>query len=366
MIEFACGQCGNRIRVSDEAAGKRGKCNKCGVVVKVPYPIATQRTVQAFVDEPPPVRYTPQPPPLMQAVSVEVNVPPPRPHTSSLGIASLILGILAFVICWIPLLGIIGWPLAILGVVLGGIGFLVAIVRRGRGIGFPIAGMAVCGLALVISFTMTDSLVKALGRSSRSSAVDAPKAFMAAPGRTEPVVPVARPRVATMAAVGDPVAPTAVDEWAKATTEGQLGDVFVRVERVAIGKVKLKDVTGDPWDSTEEQLTIALAVQNQSNTKKLNFRGWAGDVTDILDRAGTLADEHGNTYRRIGFGYTARPVGQASLDSIYPGKAVNDLLVFELPIEAARELRLTLPGAAVGGEGELKLKIPTASIAKPN
>jgi len=35
MIEIAC-DCGKRIRVKDEHAGKKGKCPGCGNVVRIP------------------------------------------------------------------------------------------------------------------------------------------------------------------------------------------------------------------------------------------------------------------------------------------------------------------------------------------
>ena len=36
MIEFACPQCGNKIRTSDDSAGKRGTCKQCGSQIQVP------------------------------------------------------------------------------------------------------------------------------------------------------------------------------------------------------------------------------------------------------------------------------------------------------------------------------------------
>lgn len=36
MIEFTCSRCGKQLMVQDEAAGKRGKCPKCGAILHVP------------------------------------------------------------------------------------------------------------------------------------------------------------------------------------------------------------------------------------------------------------------------------------------------------------------------------------------
>jgi len=81
-----------------------------------------------------------------------VNIQAPQ-RTSSLGIVSLVLGVVAFLLCWIPLIGILTLPLSALGIVLGAVALVLSIVRRGSGIGFPIAGTAVCLLALIIGFT---------------------------------------------------------------------------------------------------------------------------------------------------------------------------------------------------------------------
>ena len=41
MIQFRCPQCGQKFRVGDEAAGKRGRCRKCGTVLTAPTADAT-------------------------------------------------------------------------------------------------------------------------------------------------------------------------------------------------------------------------------------------------------------------------------------------------------------------------------------
>jgi hypothetical protein len=61
--------------------------------------------------------------------------------------------VLAFLFCWIPFIGILTIPLSALGMIFAGFGLVLSILRRGSGIGFPIAGGVVCGLALVIGLT---------------------------------------------------------------------------------------------------------------------------------------------------------------------------------------------------------------------
>jgi hypothetical protein len=47
-----------------------------------------------------------------------------------------------------------------------------------------------------------------------------------------------------------------------------------------------------------------------------------------------------------------------------PSQAISDVLVFEAPADNAKTLRLTLPGGAYGGSGELHLKIPAYTIQR--
>lgn len=96
--------------------------------------------------------------------AIPVSMPPPVVQIvverggracHSLGIASMALGSLAFLICWIPLLGMLGMPLNALGTLLGLGGFVVAVVRGGSGIGFPAAGASICILALAVAYKLT-------------------------------------------------------------------------------------------------------------------------------------------------------------------------------------------------------------------
>jgi hypothetical protein len=82
-----------------------------------------------------------------------INVHLPR-RSSSLGIASLVLGVVAFLFCWVPWLGLLSMPLSAIGLLLGVSGFLVAISRGASGIGYPVAGALTAGLALLIAWSV--------------------------------------------------------------------------------------------------------------------------------------------------------------------------------------------------------------------
>jgi hypothetical protein len=86
-----------------------------------------------------------------QQKRVKVSVPAWQPdrRTSGLGVAALVLGILAALPCWKPGVNVIGMPLGALGVLLGIAAIIAAVVGKRRRLGMPIAGVAVSGAALV-------------------------------------------------------------------------------------------------------------------------------------------------------------------------------------------------------------------------
>jgi hypothetical protein len=84
----------------------------------------------------------------------------PRPKSvNGLGIAALVLGILACLICWIPIVGIVSLPLAGLGLIFALAGFLMALIGRRSGVGMPVSGGIVCAAAIVVQIIMTGGLV---------------------------------------------------------------------------------------------------------------------------------------------------------------------------------------------------------------
>lgn len=71
-----------------------------------------------------------------------------------MGIASLVLGIVAILICWIPIIGVISFVLTIVGLILG----IIEITRKDKtqeqkGIG--IAGVIICAIAIPIIIITT-------------------------------------------------------------------------------------------------------------------------------------------------------------------------------------------------------------------
>jgi hypothetical protein len=75
---------------------------------------------------------------------------PERAAQNGLGTTGFVLGLVGFLLSFIPLIGVVAWPLVILGLVLGGIG--VARARKGRATnrGLAIAGVVLSALGLLV------------------------------------------------------------------------------------------------------------------------------------------------------------------------------------------------------------------------
>ena len=295
-----------------------------------------------------------------QPQTIQVQVPR---RGSSLGVASLVLGTVAFAICWVPLLGMLGLPLSGLGFVLGLIGILVALVRKGSSIGYPIAGTLICGVSVVMTVTMTTAIADGLEAATQSV-----KRSHHQRNRTnQQVVPsmdnVSTPTqdAVTAQTPQDEIAEPAI-EWASAESAVMQDDVQIRITSVQVGKVTLRSTFGTPGSSKEEFLAIAVELTNLSETKKLEYKTWAGGGLRYARDLAALCDNFDNTYKRIGF--TDLPEGRTESASIYPGKSIIDVLVFESPLETVEHLDLQLPGKGFGGDGMIRLRIPASMIEK--
>jgi hypothetical protein len=150
------------------------------------------------------------------------------------------------------------------------------------------------------------------------------------------------------------------DGWVDASDASiRRGDVKVSVRSANIGLPRF-DRKVRPSDP-EEYLIVTLALNNLGATKKLDFTGFASGGS--ISRLVTLVDDLGNQYKQKRF-RGAKVEGQASSESLYPGKQLSDVLVFEPPIAKAETLKLRLPAAAFGGAGALKFRIPAEMIGQ--
>lgn len=142
------------------------------------------------------------------------------------------------------------------------------------------------------------------------------------------------------------------------------GKVQVHYLGGRVGKVTF--VSGNSKTvSDKELLQIQIWVENLSESSKLEYKGWGGEGLTSGKRA-RLKDDLGNEYKTVSIGILHKPVGQKSNESLYPGSSIQDVLVFEAPVEKAQVLHLTLPRGAytqdTNGPIALQLAIPTSSF----
>ena len=155
-----------------------------------------------------------------------------------------------------------------------------------------------------------------------------------------------------------------------------LGPVLLAVLLITHALVGYVELGTDSWIGkitgaimASPQYGLLLFVYTSSMMFALRFfagpiveRGYRGFDPELpAVEFAQLWDNHSNTYRRVGFG-VARPKGQVRINSIYPGKSLEDLLVFEVPVDAAEYLLLQLPAKNLGQQGAFRFQIPRASI----
>lgn len=148
-------------------------------------------------------------------------------------------------------------------------------------------------------------------------------------------------------------------EKAKKAAPAQPGEVAVispiaiTVTGMEVGPVAVRGISGS-GPSKKSYLMVRLKIMNRSTDKKLEFRGW--------DDHCTLKDDKGNLYKRESPGFGEAIIGVAARESLYPGKTITELLVFEVPVKSAKTLSLELEGERIGVDGAFRFEHPITDI----
>jgi len=290
---------------------------------------------------------------------------------SGLGKASLILGVLAFTFCWIPLLGVISLPVAALGTLLGGAGLLLSLIRRGSSLGYCIGGLSTCGIAFFVAITVNGALAN--GLKSLGDGLDSAARRQTATNQQ----PVAKTQTASLARLAAPQIkapppksppskpddkPLVTEEWASAETSVRQGDMEIEVSSVVVGRVDVQTL-GSSAKSKEVLLTVTVKLTNLSESKKVDYSTWGETSFSFGDNSVSMKDNFGNSYKTVNFGIS-EPEGRISSDSIYPEKSLTDVLIFEVPVEKATHLELALPAKNFHGTGMIRFRIPASMIRR--
>ena len=100
---------------------------------------------------------------------------------------------------------------------------------------------------------------------------------------------------------------------------------------------------------------VRLQIKNTSDRAKLDYIPYG--LFDTKSPV-TLRDGFGNNYDLMSLNKTSWFGGLGVKKNLYPGNMVEDVLAFEVPVQKADKLQLTLPGSAIGVDGEVKFHVP--------
>jgi hypothetical protein len=139
------------------------------------------------------------------------------------------------------------------------------------------------------------------------------------------------------------------------------GDLVVRITLVSRSKVPFKTTTGE-GELNGKHLLVRLSVVNTSQSSTVDFLAW-NQPNDRIGPYAMLADDAGNTYKRVDFGLGSKVLGLEPEQTIEPGQAVEAALAFEPPVDSAKNLILVLPCKALGTPGVLRFEIPVDAVS---
>lgn len=262
-------------------------------------------------------------------------------YVNALGVAGVCIGSIAMLAAWIPFVGLLAIPVALLGAILSVVGLAVAITGKRSGTGWPITGVILGGLAIGASITST-FLIPAWQKASASA--QRVRAATAA-GVTAPTTTSANAAPAAPPASATPVGPV----WHPASQAITIDGIEVTIRGLAIEK--------DERES-EEQLHITIEVRNLTQTRRLRYMSW-GESRSYMEDEASLEDEFGNSYY-VGGSADDRIV----FDSADPDESITDVIVFERPLKTATKLRLLLRGRVVDVSDDYRFEIDTSTIER--
>lgn len=220
--------------------------------------------------------------------------PTPRPG-NGLAIAGFVLGLLGLLFSFIPIVGVIAWPMVILGLVFGVVGVKKAISGNAAHKGLAIAAIALSAVGLLMCV-----LYAAVFTSAVSTAAHEPNSLPSAPK-----IGAAQGNGAT-GAIGKPVAS---------------GDMTFTVTRTQRASTVGDQQFGMGQKAQGKFLIVSLSVQN-TGSKSVTFS----------DSEQKVLDSKGNEYSADSMaGIALNSNNNVWLQEINPGNTVRGKLVFDLP-----------------------------------
>ncbi len=146
-----------------------------------------------------------------------------------------------------------------------------------------------------------------------------------------------------------------LNEWS------QVGAVRVRFTKASLGKVTLlTSFDQSAYQSKDDELMLSLEVENRSTTNKVTYSRWSASRSTS---SSTILDEHGNKYVTRDH-ELIKGAPSYGVEEIRPGGVVVDVLCVEPPVDAAKELTLTLHTFPFDTKERYRFKIPASAWKK--
>lgn len=250
----------------------------------------------------------PQPPANAPFTPPPGYAPPQQPRQNGLGTAGFVLGLVGLLFSFIPVIGIIAWPLVIIGLVLSIVGFLRTRSGRADNKGLAIAGIALSVVGLVVCILYAVVFTAAVGAAG-TAANDAARASGYAAGTSGTTAPVPFGQTVTVSDIAYSVSMPAA--FTPSSSAASLGGDIARAVKV--------DVTITNNGSTPFAFNPFVV-----GAKATAAGADAPAITDIEKKVGTT-----------------------SSSTILPGKNITYTVAFSVPKQKG-DLQVELSPSALG------------------
>ncbi|MCA9305428.1 MAG: hypothetical protein KDA16_02775 [Phycisphaerales bacterium] len=284
----------------------------------------------------------------------------PQRSVSGAAVACLAIGCVAILLCWIPFVSTLSLIVGVVGLLLGVIAMF-TIGKRRSGSGMMIGGLVLNSIALFVAFFTSGAALLAL--SGLGASPNAKQSALQTQSRQTPHT--------SDSTSSRGAATTQLTSWNDWRQPLDAGDIRIRIRSVAIEPLTIVSDTrrtGESAmrDTAESFLVIQFSVENRSGTHILSYLTWAPNRYDSLigGAKASLSDEHGNIYALQKMPDGVIVLGASGSQRIRPGESVNDLLAFEVPVDAAQVLYLQMGGENVGSNSGLSFEIRDSTWRK--
>ena len=144
-------------------------------------------------------------------------------------------------------------------------------------------------------------------------------------------------------------------DWIPAEKGWQLDDAKVAVRNTSLGPVELTGPKGEKRWSRKQYLHVRVRVGNGGVARLIEFKGWPTNTVRLTDNAGRALQP-----ATIETGWEAPTRVESA--SLPPGRAADQVFVFEAPAGQIEYLRLELPGTAFGANEPVRFQIAASQI----